>query len=163
MQVQPTIETIHPKKLVGKKVTMSWANNRLSELWSGFMPRRSEIANRVSEDLISMQIYSPFHFSNFQMTNEFQKWAAAEVSDFENMPEGFETFTLPAGLYAVFHYRGSSNDSSIFQYIFSTWLPKSEFELDDRPHFEILGAGYRNNDPKSEELIHIPIRKKSDH
>jgi AraC family transcriptional regulator len=160
MQVQPTIQTIYSKKLVGKKITMSWANNQISELWSGFMPRRSEIANRVSEDLISMQVYSEFHFANFRMTNEFQKWAAAEVSDFEDIPEGLETFILPSGLYAVFHYHGSSNDSSIFQYIFSTWLPKSGFELDDRPHFEILGSRYRNNSPESEEFIHIPIQKK---
>ena len=140
---------------------MSWANNRISELWSGFMRDRSEVANRVSEDLISMQIYSPWHFTNFQMTNEFQKWAAAEVSNFEQVPDGFETFVLPAGLYAVFHYKGSSNDSSIFQYIFSTWLPASEYTLDDRPHFEILGEHYRNNDPNSEEFIYIPVRRKS--
>jgi AraC family transcriptional regulator len=34
------------------------------------------------------------------------------------------------------------------------------FEVDDRPHFEILGIRYRNNDPNSEEEIWIPIIEK---
>jgi AraC family transcriptional regulator len=71
-----------------------------------------------------------------------------------------ETFTLESGLYAVFHYQGLSTDSSIFIYIFGTWLPNSEYELDARPHFEILGDKYKNGDPTSEEDIWIPIKPK---
>jgi predicted transcriptional regulator YdeE len=29
---------------------------------------------------------------------------------------------------------------------------------DDRPHFEVLGKNYKNNDPVSEEEIWIPVR-----
>ena len=71
-----------------------------------------------------------------------------------------ETFTLNGGEYAVFDYKGSSNDGSIFQYIFMTWLPNSEYQLDNRPHFEVLGEKYKNNDPTTEEEIWIPIKKK---
>jgi len=67
---------------------------------------------------------------------------------------------LKGGLYAVFDYKGSSNDISIFQYIFGTWLQNSDFLLDDRPHFEVLGDKYKNADPNSEEEIWIPIKKK---
>jgi len=67
---------------------------------------------------------------------------------------------LPGGLYAVFDYKGSSNDPGIFQYIFGTWLPGSEYDIDDRPHFEVLGENYKTNDPNSEEEIWIPIRQK---
>ena len=69
-----------------------------------------------------------------------------------------ETFTLPVGLYGVFDHKGLSNDNSIFQYIFGTWLPNSTYQLDNRPHFEILGEKYRNNDPASEEEIWVPIK-----
>jgi AraC family transcriptional regulator len=65
---------------------------------------------------------------------------------------------LPSGLYAVFDYKGSSNDQSIFLYIFGSWLPNSGYNLDDRPHFEVLGNKYKNNDPTSEEEIWIPIK-----
>jgi AraC family transcriptional regulator len=72
-----------------------------------------------------------------------------------------ETFVLSGGEYAVFDYKGSSNDSSIFQYIFMNWLPNSGYNLDNRPHFEVLGEKYKNNDPTSEEEIWIPIRNKA--
>lgn len=158
--IQPTITTSPERKLVGKKLTMSFANNKTGELWKSFMPRRHEIKNNLTAELISMQLYSPTHFSDFNLTNEFDKSATVEVSDFDNVPHGMETFVLPDGLYAVFYHKGLSSDNSIFQYIFGTWLPASDYVQDNRPHFEILGAKYKNNDPNSEEEIWIPIRKK---
>jgi AraC family transcriptional regulator len=158
--IQPRIENLNQKKLIGKKLQMSIANNRTGELWASFMPRRKSISNAVSKDLISMQVYSSDHFSNFKVTSLFDKWATVEVSDFENVPADMETFILQGGLYAVFHYKGSSSDPSIFQYIFGTWLPASGYVLEDRPHFEVLGVKYKNNDPSSEEEIWIPVRKK---
>ena len=157
----PRIQTLSEKKLVGRRLTMSLANNRTGELWQNFMPKRKEISNNISKDLISMQVYKPNHFADFKPNNEFEKWATAEVSNFESVPKDMETFLLVGGLYAIFDYKGSSNDPSIFQYIFGTWLPNSDFLLDDRPHFEVLGNRYKNNDPTSEEEIWIPIRQKN--
>ena len=156
----PRIENLSDKKLIGKRLTMSLANNRTGELWQSFMPIRREISNNVSNDLISMQVYKPTHFADFKPTNEFEKWATVEVTNFESVPTGLETFSLTGGLYAVFDYKGSSNDPSIFQYIFGTWLPGSDYFLDYRPHFEVLGDKYKNNDPTSEEEIWIPIKPK---
>ncbi|HLP56247.1 MAG TPA: GyrI-like domain-containing protein [Fluviicola sp.] len=156
----PRIENLPEKKLIGKRLTMSLADNKTGELWQHFMPRRKEILNSITTDLISMQVYKPTHFADFQPTNEFEKWATVEVTDFENVPTDMETVTLVGGLYAVFDYKGSSNDPSVFQYIFGTWLPGSAYVLDDRPHFEVLGDNYKNNDPDSEEEIWIPIQPK---
>ena len=124
------------------------------------MPGRRGITNNLTNDLISMQVYKPTHFVDFRLTNEFEKWATIEVADFDNVPGDMETFTLTGGLYAVFDYKGSSSDLRIFQYIFGTWIPNSDYELDDRPHFEVLGKNYKNGDPTSEEEIWIPIRQK---
>ncbi|TXT58389.1 MAG: AraC family transcriptional regulator [Promethearchaeota archaeon] len=158
--MQPRIENLKTKKLIGKRFKMSLADNKTGELWKSFMPKRKEISNNISNDLISMVIYKTGHFADFKSTNEFEKWAAIEVADFENVPNGMETFKLPEGLYVVFDYKGSSTDMSIFQYIFGTWIPKSDYSLDDRPHFEILGEKYKNEDPNSEEEIWIPIKPK---
>jgi len=158
--MKPRIENIKEKMLTGKRLTMSFANNKTGELWKSFMPIRSEITNKLSNDLISMQVYKPTHFAEFSPTNEFVKWATVEVADFKNVPGDLETFTLPGGLYAVFDYKGSSIDGTIFQYIFGTWLPNSNYLLDDRPHFEVLGEKYKNADPNSEEEIWIPIKPK---
>ena len=157
----PRIETTNEKKLVGKKLLMSYANYKIGELWSGFMPRRKEITNGLSNDLISMVVYQLNHFDNFNPTNEFDRWATVEVADFVDVPDEMERYVLSSGLYAVFHYIGSSTGISIFyQNIFNVWLPSSEYHLDDRPHFEILGEKYKNNDPLSEEDIWIPIKPK---
>ena len=160
MRIEPRIETLLDKKLVGMSVKMSLINNKTGELWKNLMPRRREIMNNVSNDLISMAIYTPNHFMDFKPSNEFEKWAAIEVTDFEHVPNGMENFTLKGGLYAVFDYKGSSMDTSIFQYIFGQWIPGSAYTIDDRPHFEILGEKYKNADPESEEEIWIPIKKK---
>jgi len=159
-QAKPIIKSIEDKRLVGKCLVMSLANNRTKELWQEFMPQRGMIINKVRNDLFSLQVYPPSYFENFSPANEFQKWALVEVSDLDNIPEGMSPFILLPGLYAVFHYKGLNTDPSIFEYIFRTWLPSSGYVLDQRPHFEILGEKYKNNDPDSEEEIWIPVRKK---
>jgi AraC family transcriptional regulator len=58
------------------------------------------------------------------------------------------------------HKGAASTGQKIFQYIFETWLPNSGYLLDNRPHFEILGAKYKNEDPDSEEELWIPIKHK---
>ncbi len=155
------IEIINEKKLVGIRLTMSLTNNKIGELWKSFMPRRIEITNNLTKDLISLAVYNSLHFEVFNPTNEFERWATIEVTDFENIPKELEYFVLQSGLYVVFDYKGLNTDSSIFQFIFQTWLPNSDYNLDNRPHFEVLGEKYKNNDPNSEEEIWIPIRPKS--
>lgn len=159
--MNPRIEIIEEKKLVGKKLTMSYANYRVGELWGSFMPRRKEISNSLSNYLVSLVVYKPNHFDDFNPNNEFERWATVEVADFVNVPEKMETFVLSSGLYAVFHYIGSSTGiTSFYQNIFTVWIPNSEYVLDDRPHFEILGEKYKNNNPLSEEDIWIPIKQR---
>jgi len=158
--MKPRIENIKEKKLVGKRIKTSLSNNKTGKLWKSFMLRRKEITNNLTTDLFSLQIYDPSHFDSFDPSKEFEKWALIEVADFNNIPNEMETLILTGGQYAVFLHKGSSNDNSIFQYIFSTWLPNSEYLLDNRPHFEILGEKYKNGDPNSEEEIWVPIKKK---
>ena len=137
--MQPRIIKSSEKNLIGKKLHMTFSKNRTQEFWQSFMPRRKEIRNNLSSELFSIQVYPPsFDFTNFNLYTEFEKWAAIEVPDFKTIPGGMETFTLPGGLYAVFYYKGMSTETEIFRYIFGTWLPDSDYILDNRPHFEIL-------------------------
>jgi AraC family transcriptional regulator len=111
--------------------------------------------------LYSLQVYDDRYFHPFNPENKFEKWAALEVADFSVIPEGMKLFELPAGLYAVFlHVGPASAGPTTFRSIYGTWLPNSNYELDARPHFEVLGEKYKNEDPASEEEIWIPIRNK---
>jgi AraC family transcriptional regulator len=151
------IECLTEKKLIGQHTRMSIADNKTGQLWGQFAPKMNEIRQKKSTDKISMQVYPAAYFDAFDLNLEFEKWAALEVNDFEHIPPGMDTFILREGLYAVFDYKGLPSDSSIYQYIFSVWLPSSPYQIADRPHFEILGDRYKNNDPNSEEEIWIPI------
>ena len=155
----PRIETVGERKLVGLRLTMSLSVNRTRELWQNFLQLRGEIKNQVGTDLYSIQLYDDLYFKTFSPHTTFDKLAAVEVKDFSHVPAGMVQFTLPSGLYAVFLHKGAaSTGPATFNYIFSTWLPNSEYHLDNRPHFEVLGEKYKNDDPNSEEEIWIPLK-----
>jgi AraC family transcriptional regulator len=156
-----SIKMLTEKKLAGKHLSMSFANNKTGGLWGSFMPHRKEIKNNIGTDLFSLQIYPSDFFESFNPHAVFEKWAAIEVTDIDNMPDGMQSFILPGGLYAVFLYRASEyNAQDAFRYIFETWLPTAAYTIDDRPHFEVLGEKYKKDDPTSEEEIWIPVKPK---
>lgn len=159
----PIIKTVSEKKLVGAKIKMCMAENKTFELWRSFMPRRKEIKNNVNAELISMQVYdASFNFKNFDSNIFFEKWATVEVMNYIDVPADMESFILPSGLYAVFIYKGAASEGEkTFRYIFGMWLPNSVYEIDNRPHFEILGEKYKNDSPDSEEEIWIPVKLKN--
>lgn len=153
------IELISEKKLLGKNLKMCLSENKTPELWRSFMLERKTIRNNVNNDLISLQIYDDF--KSLTPNTVFEKWALAEVSDFDNIPETMKPYILKGGLYAVFIHKGSSSDfQKTFNFIFKEWFPNSGYNLDNREHFEVLGHKYKNNDPSSEEEIWIPIKIK---
>lgn len=160
--MQPRIETLNETKLIGKKITMSFASNKTLELWQSFMPRRKEIKNIAGSELYSVELYNnPTFFRNFNPAAEFEKWAGMKVANFDDVPVGMSTLVIPEGQYAVFHYKGKPSEAQpTYQYIFADWIPNSGYELDNRPHFACMGEKYKGEDPQSEEDLWIPIKKK---
>jgi AraC family transcriptional regulator len=162
--ILPRFEHLTHKLLVGLGLEMNLVHDRTPELWGSVMPRRGEIGNKVNNDLISLQVYPVGYFEHFDPSIDFIKWALVEVSSDENIPDGMQLFSLEAGAYAVFSFVGSNMDkqkvTDFYQYIFGTWLPNSDYQLDDRPHFEVLGARYLNGSTGSEEEVWIPVRLK---
>ncbi len=149
------------KKLIGQRVNMSFANDKTPLLWRGFMPRRKEILNAIGTDLYCVQQYDNLNIVTPDPNSLFDKWATVEVSSFDTIPTGMESLIIPPGSYAVFLHKGSAATGHIsFQYIFGEWIPSSVYTIDDRPHFEVLGERYKNNDPDSEEEIWIPVKNK---
>jgi AraC family transcriptional regulator len=159
--MEARIENLAEKKLIGNYIKMNFIENKTFQLWNGFMPRRKEIKNSIDSNLYSLEVFSVGHFDNFDPGNTFQKWAAIEVSDFEEIPSEMETLIIPAGLYAVFTHKGPASEGhKTYHSIFVEWLPDSEYKVDERPHFAIMGEKYKKEDPNSEEDIWIPIKNK---
>jgi AraC family transcriptional regulator len=155
----PRYTSIKEKKLVGVHLRMSVQDNRTRQLWSSLMPRLNEVEHRLGSDLYNLQVYDAGFHDQFDPTREYEAWALAEVADHKKIPAGLSAFTLPAGKYAIFlHKGGPATGAQTYRFIFNEWLPNSGYELDDRPHFEILGKKYSNNDPESEEEIWLPVK-----
>ena len=119
----------------------------------------NEIQNTIGTELFNIQI-NPDNF-DFNPQTEFVKWAVVPVKDINSIPDGMQSLLVEEGLYAVFiHVAVAVKARETCAYIFGVWLPNSEYQLDNRPHFEILGKKYKNNSPDSEEEIWIPKKKK---
>ncbi|HED09296.1 MAG TPA: AraC family transcriptional regulator [Caldithrix abyssi] len=159
---KPEIREAGERKLLGLRMVSTVSDNRTFELWSRFRPRVREIRHRKGDRFYSVQHFPDnFSLSTFSGETRFDKWAAVEVTDHRDVPEGMETLILPAGQYAVFIHRGAAREfHRTFQYIFGHWLPYSGYDLDARPQFEIMEADYRPDDPGTEEQVWIPVRPK---
>lgn len=121
------IENVGVKKLVGKSLKMSLTNNKTFKLWHSFMMKRELVKNRIDSNLISIQVYDYSKDTDiFNPNLEFEKWAVAEVFNFEHIPEGIKSYEFQGGLYAVFLHKGLPSEfSKTFNFIFGEWLPNS--------------------------------------
>lgn len=132
---------------------------RQAQLWRGFMPRAAEIPRRADANRYSVRIYEPgYSFGSPDMEAELETWAAVAVLSQEPLPEGMELLSLPGGLYAGFTYQGPA--SGFYQtaaYFFGEWLPASGYAADARPHYEVLGPGYRPDAADATEQVWIPV------
>lgn len=156
----PRYEMISETQLVGKCARMSIAKDTTHGLWQEFMPNHNHIPNRAGSDFFSVEVYDGLeYFMDFDPARPFDKWAAVAVSKADSMPEGMDLLVLPAGRYAVFHYRGRPSEvHRAYQYIYGTWIGGSGYAIDNRPHFAVMGMGYKGEHPDSEEEIWIPVK-----
>ena len=69
---------------------------------------------------------------------------------------------LKAGFMLYFYIKElQMHAADTFRYILGEWMRDSDYDLDNRPHFEILGEKYKNGSPDSEEEIWIPVKLKA--
>ena len=151
-------EEIH---VVGLKAEASFVNisQITPQLARQFMPRLNEVKNRKDLFTLSLQNYSHFDFKNFNPNETFEKWIGVEVTNLDTVPKDMQTLSIVSGRYLVIDFKGSIPDFMKFwQNIHSVWLPNSEYELDDRSHFERLPPNYNPIQVVNEEEIWIPIK-----
>lgn len=147
--------------IVGLSATASFlnANQITSQLARQFMPRIGEVKHRKDTFRLSLQKYSNFNISEFNPNQTFQKWIGVEVDNLQFIPDHMETLTIDIGRYLVVNFEGTIEAFvNFWQDIHYNWLPNSEFEIDNRPHFERLGQDYNPNQAVNKEEIWIPIK-----
>ena len=128
-----------------------------------FLSKVKRVNYPSNTQLYSVEVYNDTHsFSNFNPETIFEKWAAIEADVLVNPSDDLQTLVLPTGSYAIFIQKGPAADGQkTYEFIFNTWLPHSDYMLDNRPHFALMGDKYKNNAVDSEQEIWIPIQERN--
>ena len=155
--IQPKVEICEEKVLIGMSTTMAMADNKTFGLFHKFMQRRKEIRDISSNDVYDVRLFGRAYLNDFSPHTNFVKWAAVEVSQIVNIPAEMNIIHIPTGLYAIFKIVGMDANPTLFEYIFTEWLPASGYQLDERPHFHRLSESYQSKAADSLQEIYVPI------
>lgn len=153
------IEMTEERRLAGIRQTMSLTDNNTADLWRRFMQLHHQNMGDLQNNLIYMQLYDQHYFNEMDPKKPYEKWAAIEVPKDETVPPGMDSFNLPGGLYAVFEHKGMHITApQTLGYIFGEWLPSSTYDLDHRPHLQVLDKHFKHEARESNEEIWVPVR-----
>ena len=155
---EPIIGDIETFYFTGQSLTMSLVDDRTPELFRSFMPNRKTYQSIDQEAIVyDIRVYPKDYYRPFNPANEYTKWAAVRISEDRFQENAEEYISITAGLYAQFTIHGNVVPPNLYQYIFTTWLPESPYQLDDRPHFDKLWPDPHQRGAVSKQAICIPI------
>ena len=154
----PKIKTIEKFTAVGLKTRTALSQEAIVSLWRSFMPKLKTIQGRIDSDLIALQDYR--RSDPKDPTSAFDMWALTKVRVGTTAPTSLQMLDVSGGLYAIFLLKGH-DVTGLMDEIMNEWLPTSDYMLDNsRPHFQVMGDKYKNNQPDSEEDFYIPLAVK---
>jgi len=143
-------------KAVGMRYYGANKNNEITELWNKFVNRIREIKNRV-EHKTSLGVCE--YVPNLTDESQFGYIACVEVSSLDEVPEGMVGQVVTSNKYAVFTHKGPVDRlGDTYEYIYSTWLPKSGYEPAPAHDFELYDDRFNLGSENSQMDIYIPIK-----
>ena len=151
MKLEPEIEKWDTKKFVGIEIGPDELLNvemPIAKLWDRFFKLCQTIPHSLPDayGLYTRADGAVFHDRYV---------AAIPVSEFGDIPEGFKTFELDEGLFAVFEFNGGVESlEETTHYIYREWIPESRYEIRDGFDMEIYQSDY---DEKGILRIAVPI------
>lgn len=149
--LDPAIRSMGELNLTGMEIS-GLHSNQIRELWNSFRKRVSEMDRR----------HESIYYALIELTGTEWKvsyTACVEVSGAGRTPEGMVDKILPPTTYAVFSHKGTvARIQDTFQYIYSTWLPKSGKVRMNQPEFARYDHRYLGPLHEDSEFdIYIPI------
>jgi AraC family transcriptional regulator len=156
MPMEPRIVEKAAFKVVGMKVETKMSENKIPGLWEQFLSRIHEVRQRSNEQ----DTYGISEYSDNYVDECSTYWACVPVSCFEEIPEGMVAKTVSAARYVVVTHKGKLQTmGNAFDYIHTTWLPKSGYELAEKDGFELYGERFLGGEnEKSEIELYIAIK-----
>lgn len=131
----------------------------IGRLWDRFNERQKEIKN-ISGNY-ALGVCCSRHDAIALKEGDSMVYIAArpvDSLDQENIPEGMVSISLPKTQYAVFTHSGPlRNLRHTINYIWGTWLPRSNFKHAENFDFELYDERFHPDTMDGEVDIYIPI------
>ncbi|MBC5711813.1 AraC family transcriptional regulator [Hungatella sp. L12] len=131
----------------------------IGRCWRRLHAKKDRISGRTDEEfLIGVNDYSYYPCQG--MDKVFRYIAGAEVAEEHTVPRGMQEFTLPAGRYAVFSFRGRNEDSlqPAVEYIYGEWFPESTCRFDDGRRYDFARYGERLDEKGESDIqLWVPV------
>lgn len=158
----PEIVTIKRKKIIGIRGITSLNNNRIKDIWDSFIKQIGKIQNKINYPVTYgiCENIPDYNLNDFTDDSEYYEFVGVETANYNNIPEGMDKKILKEGKYARFLHKGTVFDLTItYNYIWGTWILKTDRELDTRDDFEIYGKNFLGRSCKDSIIeIYIPIK-----
>jgi AraC family transcriptional regulator len=165
IDMQPKFVDLPEMKMVGLGTTFISAqspdkNNmkKIPALWGQFMSQISRIANRTGDACYGLVEGLPEGESKSHPDEMFYI-ACVEVKSIDSVPSGMIQRVVPAGRYASFTHNGKLDGlEQTMNYIYRSWVPKSDVKLRKAPHLELYDRRFVPGSDQSEFDILLPVQ-----
>lgn len=152
MTSQSRFTTLPAFTVVGLLLHTRPMSPEIPALWDRFVPRMGEIQHQ-SEQHVSYGLMG--HFD--QTTGMFDYMAGSAVTQVAQLPSGMTRWDVSANTYAVLE-TVLPKIGETMDYLYTTWLPSTEYQAVDAPSFERYGEAFSPENPVVE--IYVPVKKK---
>lgn len=162
--IEPRFEEREAFVIAGYRKHTREGYHVIGEAWFELKSHLDALPRKNAHTMYGFEDYSeafcPDPLSFFYM-------AGVEVDQDTPLPEGMERKMVPKASYAIFTVNGHNANGEIgeaFQYIYSTWLPNSEYCIDERAlfDFEYYDERWDCQFDKAQMDIYIPVRRLED-
>ena len=153
----PELITLPEKLLVGISFFMldEFEINDLSKEWS----RLINEVHTIKHKTIPERYYQVQYWSEKQELGGLYFFTGTEVQKIEELNPLFVIKTIPKGKYLKFVHKGFSNNvGHTYKYIYTQFLPDTDYKLTKPFNFEYYGEKYKGPfNEQSESEIYIPV------
>lgn len=141
--------------LIGSVAFERGTPEMITQLWAHFPAEISSIPNRIIPERYYQIVFWP---DQYDLEGSFLM-CAVEVEDLNHINPSLVGKFLPPARYLRFIHKGCSyNVGLTYQYIYESWLPKTDYKLSLPYNFELYGEKFLGpDDPDSESEIYIPV------
>ena len=141
---------------MGFSTETSLLENQTALVFKQLMIWRKDSDEHRAQPVYDIKVYPEAYFSSFNPSRSFTKWAAVQQQNTKQI-DGLQSYDVDNGLYLCFTCEGSVS-AQFFQELYTSWLPQSEYELDDRPHFDKIWPDSAQRGAVLKEEIYIPVK-----